>query len=325
MELGLSNLENTMFMYMLNEERGVYKTYEPLAEEIYNAIINTKPRMLSDSLYMFRLMRYVPKTESFIGDITIMCFIGMDKESSFDIIENELNLSKEIKLKNCIIRMFVNKDRNNNIPDKNDFIQTFCHELHHAYRYYCIISKNNGKLTDGEELSNSILKSCQKYSELINDKDDESFGKYTEYLVNMIYLANNNEINAYSSEVYEYLKQHSDINQYNFAENLSSIPVYSLYNKLKSCLILLDKEKDDMSLKQASQSVCDKILHIKSNVNNSNMKLRQYLAHKLEKFQSQFFKVAKNALYDLGRYGKTNEDFIRDIKISNQLMEILNR
>ena len=338
--LYLDSLKNELigdlFKNKLNEERGVNKDYLPLANEIYDALLKYGVNRYIGDGYVYALRNYKPKTDTFIDSLTVSCFINISGiESSFSFKHEVPHLTKSMKINNIAINISVKNDENNiKIPDKNDFIFNFCHEFHHAYRYYNIINKNNGSLSGSEQILKDRNKSI-KNVELNYKFDHESvFDYFYKAFLEYAYHANNDEINAFSSEVYEFLRQNPDFDKNSILTDLNKIPSYEAVESLRDSIVFIDtisKKNDEYGIyhiaSAAAQSICNDVLKFGNvNRNHALLVLRQFFAKAYEKQERQFFKVLKKALNDLGNKNiREEKNMIKNIFISKEMAELLNR
>lgn len=332
--LFLDNLKNeyicNLFENKINEEHGVNKDYLTLANEIYEALLKYGVNRYIGNEYIYALRNYKPSTETFIESLTISCFINVNGvESSFNFRNDMPHLTKNMKIKNIAISISTKCDVNNSkVPDKNDFIINFCHEFHHAYRYWNIINKNNGSLDNGEQIlkdRNKNIKSVQlNYNFEKGSVFDDFYRKFLEYA----YYANNDEINAFSSEVYEFLRQNPEFDKNSILTDLHKIPAYEAVEKLRESIIFIDKipKKNKIAL-SAAQSICNDVLKFGNvNINHSLIVLRQFFAKAYEKQERQFFKVLRKSLNDLGDKNITEtRNMLKKIYISKEMAELLKR
>ena len=325
-----SSFKEYMNEYTINEEHGVNKFYELISEELYNAIISLKPIIIDKGIYEFSLNNYEPKSDIFIKEMSVKCFVGLEGNSVFIPNKNTSNISKDGKLINVEFRFYVEPDKSNQkIPDKDEFYLNLCHEFNHAFRYFRIIGQNNSNLPVGEELIKDRYDRVEKIKNNFKFEDKDKFSSYLKMFLNACHFTNDDEINAYSSEIYEFLKQHQEINKFNIFDNFKSIPSYFILIFLRNCIVLIDKASvnDDIIVKYVAFTICTEVLLFKkANEKNSLMLLRQFFAKKFEQYQRQFFKVVRKALYDLGRYGKNDiSEIIKNVYINKQMSEILNK
>lgn len=338
-DLYLDTLKNELIGNLvrdnINEERGVNKDYLPIANELYDALLKYGSVKLIDYGYEYELHNYKPLIDTFFESISIECYINvMGSTSSFDVRMGEPQLHKNMKLNNIKIKLAVSSDSNNiKIPDKEEFIINFCHEFHHAYRYWNIINKNNGSLSGSEQILKDRNANIQRVKNSFNFKYTQMFDYCLKSFLEYAYFANSDEINAFSAEIYEFLRQHPEISRGNVMDRLDEIPSYESVSSLRDAIVFtdsisrIDNEKDKDSAMYAAQSVCNDILRF-GNVSKQHalLVLRQFFAKAYEKQERQFFKVLRNALCDLETNDKKNvREMIKNITISKQMCEILNK
>lgn len=294
---------------MIEESLGVYGAYGELVDEIFTEIIKKKPVISAYEFSNYVLMHYVPKTDCFISDISVICpVLSKNVPSKFDLDTDSLSFGKDMKLKNIIFTIPTMPSKDDKLrPDFNDFKIKFVHELHHAYRFFCIMVHNNGNIPDSENLNYTRLKAVQDIWDNVETTGDKDYDKFLGILTNAIYYSNDDEINARSTEVYEYVKQHKDINNINFFKIYQDIPQYRPIAEMKWLISKMDewqKQKDEKFYDMCAE-VCETVMKIK-NVKREKapFMLRQYFAKQYEKMERQFFKCAKKALVNEDRFPK---------------------
>lgn len=292
----------------LNENLGVYGNYEDIVEEIYEKILKAKPHLMDRGIYQYNLLGIKLETDSFLDSLNIICFVNSTKSnlgSSFNVIDDSMHLTKDVKLKNIFFKITCEPSSNDiTIPDKNSFRNEFIHELHHAYRYFSIISKNNG-MPKSEEMKYQSIKNSNKVASKLKETPKSKIIDFYDKLNYAVYITSDDEINAMATEVYEFIKSNKEITPYNFGEKYASIPVYKQVQGLEWLLgefdSLLTEKDEDFEI--ACMEIAKHVMGWKPKDNKrAAMLLRQYFAKKYEKMSHQFFKRAKSAFVNENKY-----------------------
>ena len=316
----------------IDEERGVFPNYHDFIIDIYHELIKKKPIYIGD-YYMYSII-YTPKTDEFIDNIEVSCCVYSDMnnlESSkfINTKKNGMDLTKDGKLTNCKIIVSLNGE-NGKIP-KNEFLYTLIHEMQHAYRYWNILSQNNGKLDSAEEYRRERYDRNQYAADTArkNSKENnESEALFLDRLITMsLYDLDNDEINAYSSEIYEYIKQNEYINIKNYREYINDIEIFKKL-KIASNTIKIIDNKLSSDNKEYYYTIFamsyDKFFNNNSKFSEKKraMLIRQYLIRKLNRGYKQATKVLMHALTDNNRIVNESTQSIisyRNVDISNLL------
>lgn len=293
----------------LNENLGVYGNYEDIAEEIYDKVVNSKPRLMDKGVYQYNLLGIKLESDSFLSDLNIICFVNSTKTnlgSSFNVIDDSIHLTKDIKLKNVFFKIACKPSTDNiMVPDKNSFRNEFIHELHHAYRYFSILSKNNGAIPKSEEIKYQRIQDSNKVATKLKETPKSKITDFYDKLNYAVYISSDDEINAMATEVYEFIKSNKGITPYNFSKTYSSIPVYTQVQGIEWLLGEFDRllsEKDE-DFKCACMEIAKHVMKWNpKDEKHAAMLLRQYFAKKYEKMSHQFFKCAKSAFVNESRY-----------------------
>lgn len=313
--MNIFDIERDYFLLNLNETAGMVDGYSAIGDELYEIISSTKPTMVDTSMYMRSISNYVLRTDCFIKSISIKYYsynesaIKPDKRGQFIPTDNTEHLSRDKKLINCGFEFYeLTKDPLK--VNKEYFMEAFSHEVSHAYRYYQIISKNNGiepasvkKANEVYGLSNGIY---------IND---ESYKKMLPMLQRMNYLADKDEISAFVNQTYEEVKQNENITPSNVSRYFSSFRMYRETELLKGLLVLFDK----MISTPIGKEIC---LNYLSAVYNDNYKgeksirlFRQKIASTILYRSKKFINILKKAFTDFNRNDRHQKLDVDEMRI----------
>ena len=228
----------------IDESKGIVDDYLPITEELYDALIRTEPIPFNnETAYLaYSLLNYEFKqTDLFMASCSIVVFTGTKDNSNF--------LGRDAKILKDSYRM-INSNFTIRIEDKfldsengkKEFYELMAHELQHAYRFYNIFLSNNS-------YNNEEFERMKRYNDAYNVQRNTS--NPIEYEVSTIYyLSDRNEISSESNKLYEYLRNHNEINEGNINEYFNeNMPLYTIKESLKYFLEKLDSETrtDDMT------------------------------------------------------------------------------
>ena len=312
----------------LNEAHGVLLNYSDYIFEVYNELIKIKPVLVDSNIYKYSLKDYHLNIEgSFIDNVSIDLFLYINKrpDNSSEYVVNENNesdLTKDLKLKdaNFILRM-TSKDVN---IDREEFRNVFVHELHHAYRYWSLLTKNNNTIPDGEQYRNRRYKDIFiRKSILTNNTKAE---RILDEILGCLYFLDENEINSFCAETYDYIKNNENINISNYYTKLNDLQMYKYIHRCSNILSDLDEMLFNENTKQYIEAICKDAYDTifgknKFSENKCTILLRQYISKKILRANKQFSKTIRNALNDFNRNIKENTYFSGPrIEISDELL-----
>ena len=244
MECGMYPYQTSLWKTKrIDETKGIVDEYLPIAEELYEALMNEEPVPFNDdnSYLQYAILDYKFKQDDlFMASCNIVVLTGTDKPSIFQGRDVEiLNDSKKMIGGKFIIR--INDKFLNSESGRGEFFEEMAHELQHAYRFYNIFLSNNS-YTDEEKTK--IERNKKAYTIQTNTSN------LIEYNVSvMYYLSDRNEISSESNRLYEYIRNHTEINDSN---------VNDFYN-------------DDLPLWLAKTALSDFIEELDSNLKADDM------------------------------------------------------
>ena len=218
----------------IDESKGIVDDYLPIIDELYNTLIREKPMPfnIEGSYLIHTLLNYeVTREDVFLGSCTIVVLTGIDGDSRFDF--SDANVSKDTK--KLLGAKFTVRIKNKFLESeigKYEFYEVMAHELQHAYRFYNIFLSNNSYQDEKME----------KYRKYVNSlnlmKNAQSEDEYE--IGTMYYISEMNEISSESNKLYEYLRNHTEINESNVLKYYEELPLFSIKTSLNSFLEKID-------------------------------------------------------------------------------------
>lgn len=229
------NVYPNVMLQRIDESKGIVDDYIPIAEELYNALMQEKPLPFNnDTSYLsYALLDYEFKQKDlFMSKCSVVVFTGTVGDSSF-LGKNVVILRDSHKMEggNFTIKMenkFLDSE-----SGRNEFLELMSHEIQHAYRFYNIFFSNNS------------------YKDEENAKIERSFNAYNirkntlnplEYMVSTIYyLSDRNEISSESNKLYEFIRNHEEINASNIESYFTDdLPLFTIKENLRIFLSEID-------------------------------------------------------------------------------------
>lgn len=296
--MNIYDIESKYFTLRLDEASGVINNYNNIGEELYNCISTVKPKLVEPGLYIRIVDNYVLRYNCFIKSINInyfSCAKDVEYDSKF-IPKNDLeHLSDDGKLINCTIQIGEETD-NPSIVNKNHFIHVFSHEVEHAYRYFSILSQNNGNTLA------SIKKSNDLYNSAFKAKHETKYGNDVfGMLRRAVYLIDNDEVSAFVNQTYEEIRQKNYINRNNITNYFNEFRMYRENLVLKNIVDVFD----ELIKKENGRKVCNEFLEQTYGNRYTGSKaikmFRQRLIAALDYRIDKFLKIVSKALIDFNR------------------------
>ncbi len=215
----------------LIERKGINVEYPTIVEEVFNTLINIKPQLIDSDLYLLKLDKFKLKNESFISELSIKVFFGKNANggSSFLYNKDTVLLDDKDRLINCLFTIFVPSIDNK--FDYKTFSFEFSHELHHAYTYYNILVKNNGRMLDSEHKKREMYNI--NLSMLSTNQDNNVIKQLKDYIHVIYYLSDVDEVQANQTMLYDYLKNNPHIDETNINEYESELPCLEQYKQIE--------------------------------------------------------------------------------------------
>jgi hypothetical protein len=312
----------------IDESRGIVDDYLPIVDELYAALVNEMPMALNieESYLVYTLIDYKLKQDNvFLGSCTVVVLTGIEGgDSRFDFSNSTISRDAS-KLLDAKFTIRIGSKMLNSENGKNEFYEMMAHELQHAYRYYNIFLSNNSY--QDEEI-NKYRKYVNSLNLMKNARSQDEYDIGTIY-----YISETNEISSESNKLYEYIRNHEEINEANVSEYYNELPLYSIKESLSSFL-----ERIDYMAKQEGISYINKIGEIFKRIINSNLssskafiKFRGRVLNGSMFADRLFKRTISKAFDDFGRRVRMPhaDDLAREMIESdndfNLLKEILNR
>ena len=301
---------------IITESHGVVMYYLKYMMDIYNGLQNVKRNIIDSNLYLYRLENYKMDEDCFTETVTVSVYVYTDnpKELTSEYIQNDnfkTDLNGNFKLSNCEFKICLyNHD---GIIDKNDLFESLSHEINHAYRYWSIISKNNGELKNSEKYrQDRYFDSLNRTDNMISNIGINETTSKVKEIMNVLYFLDNSEINSYCSETYELIRQNQKINSSTLNLYINEFNMNNWLNKTERLIIDLDDGVTNEETKEYYYTVCkfvfDNFFGKKDfSERKSFILLRQYISRKYYKAGKQFYKVIRNAFKDFGRINENKK------------------
>lgn len=316
-ELIQIELAETEGMSYFFENKGVYDMATAIIDEAYEQLLanlkNTRIDHIQDNMVVYRnFLQFHLNCDCFLNDMSLDVAlyvpryghtIDMEHSASFahtndlDIIPISGNTEYSQKATNALFRMrIVTQDKDTIPPDVFSYLLT--HEIHHAYRWYQIATSGNEEEIEKETNRRTAY---QRYRA---DKDADN----SESVVNtVLYNTEQNEINAFATEVYAYIRSHPEINQYNFREHENNFAIKQKINSIRRNL----PKFQQMTLKTNPsfwRNISDKINKFYKTNNSAAANRKWFIrrcAYAVTFMDRQYTKVLHKALADF--YGPVQE------------------
>ena len=236
------DMENGMFPYQvplwktnrIDESKGIVDDYLPIVNELYEELLKERPILFDgDEFYLsYALVNYKFKEEDvFMANCDLILFTKSNGSSNFNGRDAKISIDDNKMLDAKFIIRIENKlldDENG----KREFYETMAHELQHAYRFYNIFLSNNSY--QDEEINK-----MKRYERALNNASNSK--RLIDYNVNNIYyLSERNEISSEANRLFEYLRQHEEINESNVEEYQNNLPLFITKINLEAFLSEMD-------------------------------------------------------------------------------------
>lgn len=311
----------------IDESMGIVDDYDKIVEEIYQALINTKPISFNNeySYLRYNITNYKMNCDCFIDTLTVTVNTRNNDDSFFDGGKGEL-IKDNLKLKNVFFNICIEEKFLNSKLGKNEFIQLITHELQHAYRFYCILLTNQSYI-------NQETKRKTRYQNALPKEDEKHIKKK---LMHLYYCSEKDEISSETNKLYEFIKQQEEINSRTFQSQKENFPLYTIIRTLEEGVNFLDSHLEDEMLTNYVGQVYKEIIMDEHDMSNkkSAMKFRTRLINALMMAKRNFQRTLAKAFQDFNRYVvDENQKMLKaimkwsdsDIKTITEEMEKLNK
>ena len=279
----------------IDESMGIVDEYDDIAEELYQALINTEPIPFNNkySYLRYTLRNYKMNQDCFLDTLTISVNTRNEDDSNFNMGNVDL-LKDNLKLQNAFFNINIEEKFLNTQSGKNEFMQLMAHELQHAYRFYCILLTNQSYL-DQE------IKKKTRYGNSI-PKGNE--GNIRKKLMHLYYCSEKDEISSETNKLYEFIKQHEEINSRTFQAQEENFPLYTIIGTLEEGLSMIDAHIKDTELMDYIGKVYKEIIMDENNMTNQKgaMKFRTRMINALMMAKRNFKRTLAKAFQDFDRY-----------------------
>ena len=231
MESGLAN--NGLKLWnskVLQEDRGIIDDYDLIIDELYQAIIKTRPTPFNDSnCYLhYTLLDYHMNLNCFIETLNLTVLTGSNDDNSYFDGGRCRILPDGSKLGNVSFSISINNKELDTEVGKKEFYLMMTHELQHAYRFFNICLTNQSYVDRENDRKT-------KYETALKGSPDDGFIKHS--VQEIYYKSERDEIMSEANKLYEYIKQHEEINSRNLKEYETELPLYPLIASLEETVI----------------------------------------------------------------------------------------
>jgi len=254
MEVGMYPYQTPLWKTnRLDESKGIVDDYLPIIDELYNALIHTERIPFNDEggYFAYLLSDYkLQNQDVFLGSVKITVLSGILGDNNF--YGNDVFFSRDgEKMMNArfVIRI---KDKYLETENgKNEFYESMAHELQHAYRFHCIfLSSDNYKDEEMEKMHRYAV-GINKLKNATRTVDIDTYQAY--------YLSDRNEISSEANRLYEFLRQHEDIGEWNFQDHLEEMPLYVTMVSLRAFYKNVDEAKRNREMAEYLGNILNSI------------------------------------------------------------------
>lgn len=281
----VENLHSTASILM--ESRGVNEDFSQIIDILYAAAsikghkqhYSNKDNTINYDFISFSKLQV--SRNSFITHLNFIITFndnGYFKEDDGYVLKNSEYNPNTDTLDKVTIRYHC-KYQNIEEEIDNNFRITMWHELHHAYRDYCILRENFRK-------SNNKALDLDKYVTIPSDLS---------IIKSYYYWTSKNEINAYCASTYEFVKNKT-ITYSNYKDYISLLPGYRPIRNLRNLLNIFTKNN-------TSEKVIQRLLAIRhfekkedENLSKTLKRVIRKLSYSLTYAEKQFYKTLEKSL-----------------------------
>ena len=317
----------------IRESQGIIDNYYSIIDEIYDAMVNAIKFTNNDSYsyIQYVLNNYEIKQDCFLKTVNIRVLAGRKGPnyhgSHFERNYDNIELSSDLKLLNAKFTIGINDNELFTKESKNAFFRKMAHELQHAFRYYNICISNNASIENERT-------SVARYGNIVNTLSNKSNETYANFLAPNLYMISKNEIMSEAQELYEYIRQHEEINSSNLDKWLGGIPLYWRISRSGKFLKYLDNimfnEKNWEKIDEIGNAYIKLMNFSSTTPHKAFLKCRQKAIGVEEYVRGVFFRTVNKAFDDFNRKIVNNKDIdLRYVIEKNEhfslLKEILNK
>lgn len=314
---------------IIRESQGIVDDYYSIVGEIYDEISKIRSYPYDDdyAYLAYRLDNYVMKQDCFIKTVNIRVLAGKKgpkfRGSHFDRNYNNIELSKDLKLLNATFVISIDDNDLNTPKSKGEFFRKMAHEIHHAFRFYNIIISNNASIENEKE---AVSRYGNIMNVLINGSDDQ----WERFLSPNLYMINKNEIISEANELYEYIRQHEEINIHNLTNVIKDLPLFWRISRAAKFIKYLDNimfnEKDKDKINELGKAYIKLMNFENVRPDTAFLKCRNNAAGYEEYVRNVFFRTVNKAFDDFDRKKENmsfNSDEMKEIIEKNEHFDLL--
>ena len=215
------------YIHLLNESKeDMFTDFDKITKTLYkgykkNGLYNKD----SNGIYQLENNFNFDK-DSFLNNVKLVVIFEKNTSEQGFFLYNKswYNLMTD-KIEDVVIGY---RETKYNFPkiDEKKFYNTIFHELQHVYRQYQKEKEIEIKKSNNIEVKPKINSEDYIYDSFKDDKIEN-------FIKNLMYLSNTNELDSHFSEIYPYLKFNKKINFKNYKQYLEVIPSYDIVQRLK--------------------------------------------------------------------------------------------
>lgn len=231
-------------LQIISESQGIVDNYVKIIDELYEVASQQEPMPYDEkySYLMYSVGDYRMVENCFIRDLTFYVFAGK-KGPNYDGSQfkpkKTTHITNSYKLSDFYIFIGINDNNLISEKGKEEFYTELAHELQHAYRCYCILLSDDNDVIDWETtLKNRYTRSLAMF----NPDDDVEIRKQVSRLY---YLSEKDEISSERNKLFEFIRQHEEINNLNYKNYLNDMPLYDMAKEFIEFSKILKKNKKD--------------------------------------------------------------------------------
>lgn len=307
------DMESGMYPYQdalwkcnkLDESRGIVDDYLPIVDELYNALLDENPVPFNNEIAYFQyviLDHRFKREDLFMESCDIVVFTGAEGNSSFFGREAKI-MNDSKRMVGCKFTIRIENKFLESESGKNEFYEIMAHELQHAYRFYNIFLSNNSY---NDEEKEKMKRNINAY------EIQQNPSSRLEHDISIIYyISERNEISSEANKLYEYIRNHKEINDMNIEEHFNNnLPLYTTKVNLENFLEMMDSnlKEDDIAYVNSIGKIFKRILK-----DEKTTPSRAFIKFRTRILDSSMFadRLFKRTL------AKAFEDFDRKVKIPN--------
>lgn len=321
----------TPLLRQIRESQEIVDGYYPIIEEIYEALLKVEklPYDTDYSYLIYRLNNYQMKQDCFLKTVNVNVLAGKKgykyRGGYFERDYDNIELSNDLKLLNAKFTIGISGNELNTKESKDAFFGKMVHELHHAFRYYNICISNNASIENAKI-------SSARYGNLLDVMSNGSNDVDMKFLSPNLYMLDKNEIISEANELYEFIRQHEEINPSNFTKILNELPLFWRISRASKFIKYLDNilfnEKNKEKINDIGNAYIKLMNFTNTTPHKAFLKCRYSVLGLEEYIRYVFFRTVQKAFDDFGRkkemYSIDIKEYIQKQEHLEYLNEILN-